>query len=182
MQLPLASPLPRVPRARPTRRPQGYASLFASLVPGALFGVELATLSSPAFARLREPSWELAVIAVAGGAATLAGVADWIHHRTAGVAIGPNERRAELAALVFGGVPLFGLMSGASVMADPRPLLLPILVVLVGTVVMICYDELLFHRRRCSRYETALHRVLVFGHAAAFLAWIHVCFVGGGHG
>jgi hypothetical protein len=42
---------------------------------------------------------------------------------------------------------------------------------------MICYDEFVFHRKRCGRYETMLHRLLVFGNGIAWLAWMHWCFV-----
>ena len=52
---------------------------------------------------------------------------------------------------------------------------------LIFTVVLICYDEFLFHRR-CGRFETLMHRLLTFGNGLAFLAWVHWCFVRGvGH-
>jgi hypothetical protein len=173
---------PSLSRPPAGRRLSGHASLVASLIPGAAFAGALVALpSAGAFARVRvQATWELFAIGVLGAAATIAGVADWRFHRRGGTAIGSRERRCELAALALGGLPLFGLMTAASALADPRPLLLPILAVLMVTVVLICYDELLFHRRRCSRYETALHRVLVLGHAGALLAWVHLCFVRGG--
>jgi hypothetical protein len=160
-------------------------SLVASLVPGIVFSAGLISLSSrPDFSWLGQTSlWpsQLWVIAVSGTIATLAGVADWIFHRQEGITIGPNERKAELLALSCGGVPVFALMSAASVSPTPAPFLLPILGFLVVTVVLITYDELMFHRRRCTTFETALHRVLVFGHAAAFAAWVHLAFVRGIH-
>ena len=56
-------------------------------------------------------------------------------------------------------------------------LLLPIIVVALFTATLICYDEFVFHRKRCGVYETLLHRLLVFGNGVAWLAWMHWCFV-----
>jgi hypothetical protein len=170
---PLRPPLPA--------RLRDAANLLASLAPGLLFGMALAALSRrPDFAWLTQPSrhpWELWVIALAGTVATAAGVADWRYHRTAGIRVGPNEHRAELLALAGGGLPLFLLMCAASVARRPQVYLLPVLAVLLWTVVLICYDEFVFHRRRCDRHEALLHRTLLAGHATAFLAWVHFCFV-----
>ena len=92
------------------------------------------------------------------------------------------EHRAHLAALGLGGGTMFILMSIASLVARPQVLLLPIVVVALFTCTLICYDEFLFHRR-CGRFETLTHRLLVFGNAIAWLAWTHWCFVRGGtHG
>lgn len=162
-------------------------SLLASLAPGAAFGAGVLVLrGTERFAWLGRPSscpWELWTIAGAGTIATAAGIGDWLYHRLSGCAVGPIERRWELAALAGGGLPLFALMTAATLMDRPAALLLPILGVLLFTVVLICYDEFVFHRRRCGRLETALHRGLVFGHAIAFGAWLHFCFVRGGfHG
>ncbi len=169
------SPRPALVRLRDA------ANLLASLAPGVLFGVALVALSrEPRFAWLAEPSrypWELWAVALAGTTATGAGIADWLYHRTAGVRVGPNEHKAEFLALAGGGLPLFLLMCAASVARRPQVFLLPVLVVLMGTVVLICYDEFVFHRRRCGRFEALLHRTLLAGHAAAFLAWAHFCFV-----
>jgi hypothetical protein len=157
------------------------ASLLASLAPGALLGAALVALSrTPRFAWLTAPSsypWELWAVAVAGTVATVAGVVDWYHHRAAGLRVGPHERKAELLALAGGGLPLFLLMCAASVAPRPHVFLLPVLAVLMGTVVLICYDEFVFHRRRCERFEALLHRTLLGGHGLAFLAWAHFCFV-----
>jgi hypothetical protein len=71
----------------------------------------------------------------------------------------------------------------AAVSVSPRPLayLLPTVVVLVLTVVLVCHDEFVFHRR-CGRFERLTHRLLTFGNGLAFLAWAHWCFVRGvGH-
>ncbi|WP_246137403.1 hypothetical protein [Myxococcus llanfairpwllgwyngyllgogerychwyrndrobwllllantysiliogogogochensis] len=157
------------------------ANLLASLAPGTLFAVALALVSSqPRFSWLTEPlryPWELWVVALAGTTATVAGVADWRYHRVAQLRVGPNEHRAEFLALAGGGFPLFLLMCAASVARRPLAFLLPVLIVLIGTVVLICYDEFVFHRRRCDAWEALLHRILLGGHATAFLAWAHFCFV-----
>ena len=156
-------------------------SLLALLTPGSLFAAGLLWLRRDArFAWINQLAhWplELWIIAGSGSLATLGGVADWIYHRAGGVRIGPREQRCELAALAFGGTPLFLLMATASVSPAPSRLLLPVLVVLVFTVVLICYDEFVFHSRRCKAIETAMHRVLVFGYGVAWLAWTHWCFV-----
>jgi hypothetical protein len=120
---------------------------------------------------------ELWVLAAAGTLATIAGIADWRFHRSGGVAMGRNERRAEFAALALGGLPLFALMTVASFIHRPRALLLPVVAALTATVVMICYDEFVFHRRRCGPLETLYHRALVFGHGVALAAWMHFVFV-----
>jgi hypothetical protein len=165
-------------RPAPARPPWTLLALF---VPAALFGVGLFLLrDDPRFAWLCHPSvypWELWVIAVCGATATAAGLADWRYHRSGQAAIGAREHHSELIALGGGGVPLFVLMAVASLLTRPAVLLVPVLVVALFTTVMICYDEFVFHRKRCGRYETILHRLLVFGNGAAWLAWTHWCFV-----
>ncbi|MGH7173429.1 MAG: hypothetical protein ACRELG_24355, partial [Gemmataceae bacterium] len=164
--------------ARSGRLPSTLLALF---VPGTLFGVGLFLLrEDPRFAWLAHPSaypWELWLLGVCGAIATTAGLADWRYHRSGAAVIGGPEHRSELVALAGGGVPLFVLMSIASLLARPVLLLIPVLIVVLFTTVMICYDEFVFHRKRCGRYETLLHRLLVFGNAAAWLAWMHWCFV-----
>ncbi len=159
-------------------------SLLAALAPGLLFCVGLLVLSSQRqlgwLSGAAAPPWELITIGLFGSAATWAGIADWRYHRREGIRVGPNEHKFELLALAGGGVPLFVLMSAASLTTQRRWLLLPILVVALFTAVAISYDEFVFHRKRCGRYETLLHRVLVLGHTAAWLAWMHWCFVRNG--
>jgi hypothetical protein len=122
--------------------------------------------------------WEIAVIATCGSMATLAGWLDWRYHRSGAVRIGAPEHRAHFWALAAGGGSVCALMTIASVSARPLVWLLPVVVAVIGTVVLICYDEMVHHRRRRpGRYETALHRTLVLGNGAAFLAWAHWCFV-----
>lgn len=156
-------------------------TLLALFVPSILFGIGLFLLrDDPRFAWLAHPGaypWELWLVGVCGVIATIAGLADWRYHRSGATAIGGAEHRSELIALAGGGVPLFVLMSLASLLARPALLLIPVLLVVLFTTVMICYDEFVFHRKRCGRYETLLHRLLVFGNGAAWLAWMHWCFV-----
>lgn len=179
MAMALASP----PELR--RRKGSIASLVALLIPGTLFGLGLALLRQrPEFSWINQAHnfpWQLWVIAFSGGIATLAGLGDWAFHRwVAKCVIGKKERDCELLALAGGGVPMFVLMSLASISRQPLNYLLPVLVVLLFTATLICYDEFIFHRRRCRKMESLLHRGLVFGNAAAWFAWAHWCFVKGG--
>ena len=106
-----------------------------------------------------------------------------MYHRSGRTAVGRAEHHSELLALTCGGLPLFTLMVVASILHEPNVLLVPILMVVLFTTVLICYDEFVFHRKRCGVYETFLHRVLVLGNGMAWLAWMNWCFVRGGvHG
>lgn len=159
-----------------------YASLCALLLPGAGFALGLLLVPKigkfAALGSLRTFPWELWTIAITGCVATLAGFADWGFHRwVARCKIGRAERRCELIALACGGAPVFALMVGASISTTPHHFLLPVLAGALGTTAVICYDEFVFHARRCRRLETLFHRVLVFGNGVAFLAWTHWCFV-----
>src|SRR5262245_27923775 len=170
--------------ARRARRSQhGPSALVAMLVPAVLFPAGLLALrGDPRFAWLLRPAdypWELWAIALCGTFASLGGLADWLFHRSGETVVGAKEHRAHLAALLGGGVPLFVLMSLASLSPRPARWLLPVLVVLILTVVLICYDEFVFHRR-CGRLEALTHRLLTIGNGLAFLAWAHWCFVRGG--
>lgn len=168
--------------ARRHRSRHGILALLAMLVPAGLFPLGLILLLDDVrFAWLFRPAdypWELWAIALCGTTATLAGVVDWRIHRSGETVVGMREHRAHVAALGVGGIPLFFLMVAASLSSRPQSFLLPILVVLVLTVVLICYDEFLFHRR-CGQIEVFMHRALTFGNGLAFLAWIHWCFVRG---
>jgi hypothetical protein len=167
-------------RGRSARRPW---TLLALLLPGLLFGLGLFLVRDrPRFEWVSDVSrvpCELWVVLVSGLVATGAGIADWRYHRSGRAAVGAREHHSELLALAGGGLPLFVLMALASLLERPHVLLIPILVVLLFTVVLICYDEFVFHRKRCGRYETLLHRLLVFGMGVAWLAWMHWCFVRG---
>jgi hypothetical protein len=153
----------------------------ALCLPGGLFGLGLFLVRGhPRFDWVADPlcyPWELWVILTSGLVATTAGLADWRFHRSGKTSIGRPEHHSELLALVGGGLPLFVLMAVASVVPRPQVLLVPVLAVVLFTVVMICYDEFVYHRKRCGAYETLLHRLLVFGNGLAWLAWVHWCFV-----
>jgi hypothetical protein len=151
------------------------------LTPALLFPILLLCVKDqPRYSWLAHPSrypWELGLIALCGSAATLGGVLDWLFHRSGNTSIGRGEHQSHVLALAGGGVPLFALMAAASVVSRPQRLLLPILVVAGATVVMICYDEFVFHRKRCGTYEMLTHRLLTLCNGAAWLAWMHWVFV-----
>jgi hypothetical protein len=157
------------------------SSLVALLVPAVGMGIALWSVRNrPEFAWIlagRWP-WQLWVLALAGSSATLAGFGDWFYHRRmTKCMISGKERRCEMLALACGGVPVFLMMLAASVSAQPLQWLIPVLVAVLFTTALICYDEFIFHRKRCQKLETRLHRVLVFGNGIAWLAWAHWCFV-----
>lgn len=161
-------------------------SLIALLIPclGFPAGLVLLAKSNQAHQWLLHPTqwpWELWVMTLAGLTALVGGLGDWGYHRwVTHCFVGRAERRCELAALAGGGVPMFGLLCVASISGSPHRFLLPVMIVLIYTTALICYDEFVYHRRRCKRIETLLHRALVFGNGTAFLAWAHWCFVEGG--
>ena len=169
-----------VQQARRRLSRHGVLALGAMLVPALLFPLGLLLLRHDArFAWLgdvRRYPWELWMIAVCGCAATLGGFLDWRFHRGGDTVVGRREHRAHLLALAGGGMPLFVLMAAASLSPRPARWLVPVFVVLIYTVVMICYDEFVFHRR-CGRFESFTHRLLTCGNGLAFLAWAHWCFV-----
>lgn len=151
------------------------------LLPGILFLAALIVVSGQAgYPRLLEFSthpWELWVIGVCGLAATVGGLLDLHYHVAGRRVVGRRERHGELLALGLGGIPTFVMMLTASIIDRPERLLLPITGTVIFTTAMVCYDEFVFHRRTCTRYETALHRTLVFGNALAWAAWMHWIYV-----
>lgn len=162
-------------------RKASYHSLVALFVPALGMAVAMWLAKDHAdlrwIAEWRWP-WQFWVLLVAGTAATLAGLGDWLFHRlVAKCLISRKERRCELLALAGGGVPVFVMMLAASVSANPLQWLLPVMIGVLVTTALICYDEFIFHRKRCQKLETRLHRVLVFGNGIAWLAWAHWCFV-----
>jgi hypothetical protein len=153
-------------------------SLVLLLVPPALFGMLLMLFRHNTHLQLSGGfpylPWQFWVVAVAGVVATLGGILDWRYHRDPlNLKIPKKERDAEAAALGLGGVPMFVLMSVATLHGNPTVWLIPIIVVLIYTVVAICYDEFVFHRKRCGPVENTYHRMLVFGNGTAWLAWFH---------
>ncbi len=167
-------------------RGKDFLSLLALFAPALLFGLGAGLLwhSDARFAWLASPGeypWELWALILFGTVATLGGVGDWAFHRLF-VAAGPQERKSHMLALGTGGFPLAVLMAWASVGSHPMQLLIPIQLVVLYTTALICYDEFVFHRKRCKRLETLMHRLLVFGNGAAWLAWMHWIYVRGGVG
>ncbi|MBL7663461.1 hypothetical protein JNK13_11980 [bacterium] len=140
-----------------------------------LLGIHLEIISVPSNL-LKNLSVEFYIIILFGVIATIGGVCDWVFHRLY-VASGPNEHKSHLLALGTGGVPLFVLMAWASVTPEPGKFLIPIIVILLYTTTLICYDEFQFHLKRCRPLETLFHRMLVFGNGIAFLAWLHWIYV-----
>jgi hypothetical protein len=166
--------------ARQARSRHGVCALGAMLVPAILFPAGLLLLREDArFAWLHDVRAyppEFWIIAVCGTVATAGGMLDWFYHRSGETTVGRREHRAHVLALATGGLPLFVLLAFASLSPLPLQFLVPVLVLLIYTVVLISYDEFVFHRR-CGRLETVAHRLLTFGNGLAFLAWTHWCFV-----
>jgi hypothetical protein len=181
-----ASRAQRVRQGRQRLSQHGLAALLAMLVPAVLFPLCLFLVRGhPRFTWIHDVRtfpWEFWGIAVCGSCATVGGFCDWFFHRSGETTVGRREHQAHVAALAGGGIPLFVLMALASLADWPHLFLLPVLVVLIITVILICYDEFVFHRR-CGRWETFTHRLLTIGNGLAFLSWVHWCFVRGGfHG
>jgi hypothetical protein len=160
---------------------RGPAALIAMLAPAVLFPVLLLLAKGhPRYAWLTQPAlypWELWLISICGAAATLGGILDWLFHRSGETSVGRAEHQSHVLALAGGGMPLFALMSIASIIDRPAMLLMPIILIAGATTVLICYDEFVFHRKRCAAYETLTHRLLTLGNGAAWLAWMHWVFV-----
>jgi len=163
------------PRRRYVPLWESSFGLTTLLLPGAAFVWGLTRVSGrPGYVDLsdwRSVPWSLWVIGVCGTIATIAGLLDLHYHVTGKRLVSKRERYGELIALGLGGTPLFVLMMFASWMAEPRQLLAPIVLLTMFTVTMVCLDEFVYHRRSCTRYEATLHRALVLGNGAAFLAW-----------
>jgi hypothetical protein len=165
------------------RRPiklTSFVSLLLLFAPGVFFLGALLLLKDlhPDYTWFNDLSrfpWQFWGIILFGLIATTGGAGDWLFHKVY-VTVGPNEHHSHLLALGAGGI-VFLLMLGASVDTQPARWLVPMMVALLMTVTLICYDEFAFHLRRCKPFETMLHRLLVFGNGAAFLCWVHWVFV-----
>ena len=173
-----------LPRNRRPIRLTSMLTLALLFAPGVGFILALLLIKTqPRFAWINNISqfpWQFWGIALCGSVATLGGAGDWLFHKVY-VTVGPKEHHSHLLALGAGGA-VFILMALASWIDQPLALLIPIVVALLTTVVLICYDEFAFHIRRCKPFETRLHRMLVFGNGLALLCWMHWLFVAGvGH-
>ena len=153
--------------------------LTLAFFPGTVFVFGLWNLKAKEVVSWRFPRipWELWVFSLTGTAALVAAVGDWYFHAfTAKGKVSAIEEQGEIVALA-GGATMFGLMAFASLSSNPDVFLTPIMAVLIFTVVMICHDEFVFHRRRCGRYENFLHKIIIFGNGIAWLSWFHWIFV-----
>jgi hypothetical protein len=160
---------------------RAYLSLYLLFVPAILFVILVVIFRNhPQLAYEKQfpyVPWQFLALAFFGSIATIGGVLDWRFHRNPlEMKISKKERDAEAAALGLGGVPMFLLMWWAMMSHEPRVFLIPIILVLLYTVVAICYDEFVFHINRCGKLETLYHRLLVFGNGLAWLAWFHFIF------
>ncbi|MCW7469268.1 hypothetical protein [Leptospira kanakyensis] len=123
-------------------------------------------------------AWQFHVIIVTGIVATIGGFLDWrFHRKTLNMKISRKERIVEAIALGLGGLPMFFLMWFAMVSTKPFEFLIPIILVLIFTVSAICYDEFIFHKKRCGNLENLYHKMLIFGNGIAWLAWFHFIYV-----
>lgn len=156
---------------------ESIVGFLTLILPGSAFVWGLTRVSGrPGFvdlARTETVPSTLWTIGVAGTIALIAGLLDLHYHVTGQRIVSKRERHGELVALGLGGAPLLVLMMLASVAENPARLFTPIVIVLGFTVVMVCLDEFVYHRKACTPYEATLHRVIVFGNGAAFLAWFH---------
>lgn len=158
-----------------------YTSLFFLFVPPILFSLFLWVFRDHDNLQIRQSEtilpWQIWSIGFFGVIATVGGVLDWRFHRNPlNMKIPPKERAVEAQALGLGGVTMFILMCLATISATPVVYLIPILLVLIYTVTAICYDEFVFHRKRCGKLETRYHRMLVFGNGLAWISWIHLIY------
>ena len=161
-----------------TKTYRKYLSLILLFVPAVSFGLLLFLFKDNSKFLLADNfpyfPWQFIALTFCGLIATLGGVLDWRFHRNPlNMKIPKKERDAEAFALGLGGVPMFILMWLAMMSTRPTNYLIPILIVLIYTVVAICYDEFVFHIKRCGKTETIYHRMLVFGNGFAWLAWFH---------
>lgn len=155
-----------------------YLSLVLLFVPAVLFAALLWVYRAETVLGLSAQfpffPWQFWVMGCFGVVATVGGVLDWRFHRDPlKLQLSKKERDAEAAALGLGGVPMFVVMWLAMMSDRPTYYLIAIVIILIYTVVAICYDEFVFHLRRCGKTETRYHRMLVLGNGAAWLAWFH---------
>lgn len=155
-----------------------YISLIFLFVPALLFLILLIVYKNHPRLLIQQTfpylPWQFYAIAIFGIIGTIGGALDWKYHRNPlNMKIPPKERDAEALALGTGGLPIFILMWLATLSASPISYLIPIIIVLIYTTVAICYDEFVFHIKRCDRVETIYHRMLVLGNGMAWVSWFH---------
>ena len=155
-----------------------YLSLTLLFIPAVLFGFFIFLFRENERLEITNKfpflPWQFLVISAFGLIATIGGILDWNFHRDPlNMKIPKKERDAEAKALGLGGLPMFILMWFAMISTKPSNFLIPILIVLIYTVTAICYDEFVFHIKRCGRVENNYHRMLVFGNGIAWLSWFH---------
>lgn len=158
---------------------RNYLSLILLFFPAILFALLLVFYGQDIMVKynLNSFPFQFYILVLCGLIATAGGVLDWRFHRDPlKLKISKKERDAEAKALGLGGLPMFILMWLAMMADKPTLFLVPIIVVLIYTVVAICYDEFVFHINRCGKTETRYHRMLVFGNGFAWLAWFHFIF------
>ena len=158
-----------------------YLSLILLFLPAVLFAGLLWTYRDHPKLGVQDAlpfaPWQFILLGISGLIATVGGVLDWRYHRDPlRLKLSKKERDAEAAALGLGGLPMFVVMWLATLSERPTTYLIPIVLILIYTVVAICYDEFVFHIRRCGKTETHYHRMLVFGNGLAWLAWFHFIF------
>lgn len=158
-----------------------YRSLLLLFLPAilflVLFGLYFGHPKLGVTAKFPYVPWQFILLGISGIVATIGGILDWQYHRNPlQLKLSKKERDAEAAALGLGGFPMFILMWLATLSEHPNYYLMPIVIVLIYTVVAICYDEFVFHIRRCGKTETRYHRMLVLGNGLAWLAWFHYIF------
>jgi hypothetical protein len=158
-----------------------YLSLILLFIPAILFGLLLFIFRNHPKLEISSNfsfiPWQFGLITLFGVVATVGGVLDWKYHRDPlNMKISKKERNTEAIALGIGGLPMFILMWLAMMGQNPTFFLIPIIIVLIYTIVAICYDEFVFHRKRCGKLETLYHRMLVFGNGFAWLFWFHFIF------
>ncbi len=155
-----------------------YLSIILLFIPAVLFALLLFLFKDHSKLQIADTfpylPWQFFIISFFGIIATIGGALDWRFHRDPlNMKIPKKERDAEAAALGLGGIPMFILMWLAMISSNPTYFLIPILIVLIYTVAAICYDEFVFHIKRCGKIEKTYHRMLVFGNGIAWLAWFH---------
>lgn len=159
-----------------------YISLILLFVPPLLFTFVLLVFNQAPELGIQNSfpylPWQFIAMGIFGSIATLGGVLDWKYHRNPlNLKISKKERNAEAGALGLGGVTMIILMSLATFSEQPKWFLIPIILVLIYTTVAICYDEFVFHIKRCEKIETLYHRMLVLGNGLAWLCWFHFIYL-----